>query len=358
MANVTIRAVRLLFAVLAVTGFLLFGAYAAHAQISFNVFTGIPFQSMYPFGIAYGGNKFVVSVQGEGQALYSTNLDGSNLQKFAPQISLPALVSNFTYDHGIASSIGLGGFPTWDFYVGVENGILHISNDGTKSNAFVSGLSASVRHLHFDTVGTFNHNLLATTLDGHVYQIDSSGSATVLASIGEDAWGMDIVPIGAGFGPFDGQLIVMAESSGLMRAIDATGRMSVVNGSHPVSGAPSISFVPLNMGTSGSSVEGLYVADWMINVLKADIGQFAAFKGDAIISNQYNSVISRVHWNGSTFEFTDLIQTNNNPDEVIFITPAMINPGTTCPAPNVTKPVNEPWCAPFCQKPLKRPNRN
>src|SRR5712664_2195676 len=117
---------------------------------------------------------------------------------------------------------------------------------------------------------------------------------------------MDIAPLGGRFGTFDGQLIVVGSTTGLIRAISASGAVVILNPDSPVFNSPeTLVFVPLNLGAGGSDLEGLYSANWPPNVLKANANQFVGFKGDAIVMTEVGDQrISRLHWNGSAFETT------------------------------------------------------
>ena len=83
-------------------------------------------------GFSYAGNKFVGSVQadGTGNVLYSTDLNGGNVQVFAPTVNIPG--GSPSSEHFVASSLGLGGFPSRDIYVAAANDIIHIDNAGNK----------------------------------------------------------------------------------------------------------------------------------------------------------------------------------------------------------------------------------
>lgn len=247
--------------------------------IIFSVFTNPhPVESAGTISISYAGNKFVGSVQQDGTgALYSTNLNGGNVQLFAPTVSLAPTSAS---EHFVASSLGLGGFPSRDIYVASGSGVVHITNDGTSSNTFVTGLSGTVRGILFDPVGTFGNDMLVTTTADGVYRVDSVGHATLLASTGEDTEGMDIAPLGGNFGSFDGDLIVGSEGSGTIRAIAPNGSVQVVT---IVSGVEEVSFVPLNLGQGGPQ-EGLYGADYSIDVVKAAPNQFTGLLGDLIVT--------------------------------------------------------------------------
>ncbi len=312
----------------------------AKAAIVLNVFTNphpVPIATAGTIGFAFAGDKFVGSVQLDGTgALYSTDLNGGNVQLFAPTVSLPASVAS---EHFVAGSLGLGGFPSRDIYVGAGTGIVHITHDGSNSDTFVSGLSGEVRGILFDAVGTFGHDMLVTTNSGDVYRVNHSGTFNLLASTGEDTEGLDVAPLAAHFGPFDGQLVVASEGSGLLRAITPAGVVTDVNPGNPIPGAEELSFVPLNLGASGSSVEGFYGSDYTPDVIKAAANQFTGFLGDAVVTSETGHGIFDVHWNGSTFVITQIGTFPNQPEDGIFVTNAIINPtalGTPAPSLSVS----------------------
>jgi len=291
--------------------------------VTFNVFTD-PHPVVGPgsIGFAYAGNKFVGSVQQDGTGgLYSTDLTGGNVQLFAPAVSLAGSPSG---EHFVSSSLGLGGFPNRDVYVAAGNSIVHITNNGSSSNTFVSGLAGDVRGITFDSVGTFGNNMLITTTTGNVYRANSAGVALLLASVGEDTEGLDVAPLGNGFAGFDGQLIVASEGSGLLRAISTAG---VVTPFAAVPSAEELSFVPLNLGASGNPVEGFYGANYTPNVIKADASEFVGMQGDIIVTGETTHLVNRVHWNAGTlqFEVTQIGQFPNQPEDGLFVTTDIIN---------------------------------
>lgn len=298
---------------------------AANATpLSFSVFTDPhPTLSAGTIGFTYAGNKFVGSVQQDGTgALYSTDLNGGNVQVFAPTVSL---AGNPASEHYVASSLGLGGFANRDIYVASGNGVMQIANDGSTSSNFVSGLSGYVRGILFDPVGSFGHDMLITTNTGNVYRVNSGGSASLLASIGADTEGLDIAP--AGFGSFGGQLVVASEGTGQINAIDTAG--NITNLGLTIGGGPEeLAFVPLNLGSSGNPVEGFYGSNYTQNVLKADASEFTGYLGDAIVTSESSHQVWRIHWNGTSFEVTNIGAFPNQPEDGIFVTADIIRGGS------------------------------
>lgn len=299
-------------------------------------------------GFAYIGDGFVGSVQSDttGSILYRTDLNGGSVAVFAPTV---ALAANPSSEHFVTSSLGLGGFPNRDIYVASGSGIVHIDHAGAGGADFItsvggvpgSNLASAVRGILFDAIGTFGNDMLVTTINGSVYRVDSTGAATLLASTGEDTEGLDIAPLGT-FGPYAGQLIVASEGTGLLRAIDTLGNVTVVNPNSPIAGAEELTFVPLNLGASGNPVEGFYGADYTPDVVKAGADQFMTMLGDIIVTGEFGShVVSNVHWDGTILApiVTAIGNFPNQPEDGIFVTAAIINP---CPPGEVCNNVPEP----------------
>ncbi|HEY3412660.1 MAG TPA: PEP-CTERM sorting domain-containing protein [Armatimonadota bacterium] len=308
----------------------------ATLAISARAVVYTPFTDPHPvmsggtIGFAYAGDKFVGSVQGDGMGqLYSTDLNGGSVQVFAPGVSLAPSLSS---EHFVAASVGAGGFAPRDLFVAAGNSVVHITHDGLSSSILTSGLTGDVRGILFDTIGTFGGDMLVTTHAGAVYRVNSAGVATPLASTGEDTEGLDIAPIGAGFGAYDGQLVVASEGSGLLRAISTAGVVSVLNPNSPIGGVEELSFVPLTLGLSGNPVEGMYGANYTPNVVKAGAGQFAGMQGDIIVTSETGHGVYRVHWNGTTFENSLVGSFPNQPEDGIFVTAAHINGGVPEPS--------------------------
>jgi hypothetical protein len=300
----------------------------ANASVTFSPFTPNNPIGGAPIGFAYIGTGFVGSVQRDGtNVLYSTDLNGGNVQPFASSVSL---LPNDSSEHYVASSLGLGGFPSRDVYVASGNGVEHITHDGSSGNVFVTGLNGNVRGILFDSVGTFGFNMLVTTDTGHVYEVNSAGVATLLANTGEDTEGLDVAPLGGNLGPFNGDLIVASEGSGNIRAIDPTTHALTILTN--VSGAEELSVVPLDLGASGNPVEGMYGADYSVNVVKAGASQFAGLQGDIVVTGEFTHLVWDLHWNGTTFVATNEGSFPNQPEDGIFVTSTII--GTTVPEPS------------------------
>jgi hypothetical protein len=294
----------------------------AHAALTFGDFVtagsinAVEGQNQ-TIGFAYAGNKFVGSVYSgvNNNQLYSTNLSGGGVQKFGTPID------SFSGEVYVSSSLGLGGFgAARDVYAGAETGgaIYRISNDGTSQALFAgAGIVGGVRSIAFDPYGLYGNQMVVATNAGNVYQVSSTGVATLLANVGEDAEGLSFAP--QGFGSFaKGTLFVASEGSGSLRAISPTGAKSTVLTG--LSGAEMVSFVPLNLGSSGNPVEGFYASAFPSNIQKAGASQFTSFLGDAIITSETGHGVFDVHFDGSMFVVTQIGTFPAQPEDGIFVT--------------------------------------
>ncbi|HEY2865202.1 MAG TPA: PEP-CTERM sorting domain-containing protein [Casimicrobiaceae bacterium] len=324
-------------------------AWATMAQSSLvlNVFTNPhPVLGGGTIGFSYVGDGFVGSVQadGTGNVLYRTDLTGGSVSIFAPTVNIPS--GSVSSEHYVASSLGLGGFPSRDVYVAAADGIIHIDHAGLAGSEFItsvggvagSNLASPVRGILFDSIGSFGGDMLVTTIGGQVYRVTSGGAATLLASTGEDTEGLDIAPLSV-FGPYAGQLFVASEGSGLIRAIDTAGTVTVINPNNPIASAEELTFVPLNLGASGNPVEGFYGSDYTPDVVKGNADQFLTMLGDIIITGEVTHIVSDVKWTGSGITVTSIGAFPFQPEDGIFVTAAIVNP---CPTEQSCTPVPEP----------------
>ncbi len=256
-------------------------------------------------GFGFAGTHFLISSPTNGDILYSDGLDGEYLGGFAPAIKIPGGSLENDFEHPLAVSFGLGGFPCKDYYVGAGREIWHITNDGAAFDTFVQGLDGDVRTLVFDTHGKFGFDLLAGTRTGAIYQINRAGAVTHLAFLGELIRDMAIVPPEQGFGLFDGQLFVSSGTNGQLRAINPSGIETPLNTNRDLSYVEGIYIIPRDFGTSGRSEEGFYTYRWPAELLKTDPRDLVSLRGDALVST-INGVelLWRMHWNGSSFQFS------------------------------------------------------
>jgi PEP-CTERM motif-containing protein len=295
-------------------------------------------------GFAYAGNKFVGSVYINNSQLYQTDLSGGNVKKFG------APIPGGNSELYVSSSLGLGGFPSRDIYASRgptlgNRGLYHFSNDGLTQGVFtVTGATALnseyVKGIAFDPFGNYGFNMLVSTDQGNLYKVDSSGFATLLANVGAGVVleGIDFAP--AGFGPLGGQAVVASENANTLFAVSNAGVVTNLGVNTP--GAEEIGFVPLNLGLSGNPLEGFYGASYPDGgIVKFDVSQFSGMLGDAIVTNEFGShEIYNIHWDGSQFVVNTIGNFPNQPEDGIFVTADIINPG--CSRTNTCSQVPEP----------------
>ncbi len=310
------------------------GVSTAHASLNFSPFVASTGGS--PIGFAYAGDKFVGSNYYNNQ-LYQTDLNGANVSSFGAALPLASGAVGEIY---VSSSLGLGGFGSRDVFAGSQTyGIVYkFNNDGTGQTAFVTGLDAGVRSIAFDPYGVYGYKMIVATMNGKIWSVDSTGSATLLANTGEDTEGLSFAPQIFGSVPF-GTLVVASESSGSLRAVAPDGSLTLLT---TINGAEMVSFVPLNLGISGNPLEGFYAANYSVNVIKSSASNFSAYLGHMIVTGEYDHKVWDVSWNGANYASTLIDYFPNQPEDGIFVTAAILNPGcdvtNTCGGNGVPEP--------------------
>lgn len=286
----------------------------------------------------YAGNKFVGSVYfgANNNQLYSTDLNGGSVAQFGSPI--PGASAEVV----IGASLGNGGFAVGDIYAGSEANaqIYHYANSGGSPSLFATlpGGAGAVRQIFFDPGSSFGGNMLVTTTSGNIYKVNTSGTATLLASVGEDTEGMDIAP--SNWGSHAGDLVVGSENSGSLRLISPSGAISVIKSIGSFPGAETVSAIPLNLDTS-NPLEGFYVSNYASNVQFASAGQFITqgLLGDVIVTDEFGgSTAWDVHFDSATDTFSSTLFsfTGNSIaqfEDGIFVSPQRIaDTGTPEPA--------------------------
>jgi hypothetical protein len=295
-------------------------------------------------GLAFAGNKFVGSVYPSNSQLYQPDLSGGAVTKFG------APIPGGHDELYVSASLGLGGFPSRDIYASAGpsvGGLYHFSNDGTMQGTFtVTGAtslnSEYVKGIAFDPFGNYGFAMLVTTNTGNLYKVNSSGVATLLASIpGQILEGLDFAPVT--FGPVGGQVVVASESANTLYGISPAGVVTNLSTlGVTIAAAEEIGFVPLNLGIGGS-LEGFYAAAYPSQgIQKADASQFAGMLGDAIVTSELGGTdpVSVVHWNGTNYEVSAIGNLPAQAEDGIFVTQAIIQGGSAAP---IATPTLSEW---------------
>lgn len=274
-------------------------------------------------GFAYAGDKFVGSVYFN-QQLYSTDLTGGGVAKFGTPVA--AFGGGETY---VSSSLGIGGFGPRDVYAGNESlgSVFRFANDGSSQSLFTSGLNGGVRSIAFDPYGLYGNTMIVATRSGNIYKVDNAGMATLLASIASDTEGISFAP--QAFGPYAaGTLFVASEGLGRLSAVSPAGTVTtVVNG---MSLPEMVSFVPLNLGSSGNPVEGFYAASYPNDIQKAAASDFVPYIGHAIVTGEGGHQVYDVSWDGLQFNLANIAFFPGQAEDGIFVTADIIG---TAPEP-------------------------
>ena len=146
-------------------------------------------------------------------------------------------------------SPGLGGFPAGHVYVTQGRNIYEFTPTGDLvGDPFATVPIADRDHtgITFDRVGTFDHQMIITSVTGHVYTIDSAGIATTLAHVGERHENPEVIP--AGFGPLGGQVWTAAEVSGRLIATSPAGVVTPVDVTQAMTNADVVQLIPGDSG--------------------------------------------------------------------------------------------------------------
>ncbi len=296
-------------------------------------------------GFAYAGNKFVGSVYfgNDNNQLYQTPLSGCPTSGSGCVTTFGNPISGASSELYVSASIGLGGFANGAVYVsnGPQGGLYDFSNDGTSQGVFTTTSSALnsdyVKGIAFDPYGEFGNAMLVSTNSGKIYSVTSGGAATqVFDSNGQVVEGMDFAT--SAWGAYAGDLVVASESAGGVYIIDSHGNSTFIGG---ITEAEEVGIVPLDLGQSGSPVEGFYAANYPIDVQFASASQFAGMLGDAVVSQEFgtNATFLDVHYNGGTGAGAFTVNPvaigsiPNQAEDGIFVTQTLIQDQAGTPEP-------------------------
>ena len=136
-------------------------------------------------------------------------------------------------------------------------GITRVDKSGEATGSFANLALPSLNGIAFDTVGSFDHRLIATgSANGkmQVVAVDCAGATQVITSVAPTLeGGIAVAP--TNFGSFGGYLIAPDELSGVIWAISPQGNASkVVDSGLPKGGdigVESVGFVPPGFGKGG-----------------------------------------------------------------------------------------------------------
>lgn len=283
------------------------------------------------FRIAFGSDLYLPTVWTPDDALLPKRLRAKGLF-FSREITVAAPDPGIFAEHPADSSRGLGGFPCNDVYYGAGRFVLHKLAGEVRARPFIvfATLDGVVRSLLFDTVGTFDYEMLVTTEAGSVYRIDKSGRTTKLANFNEDLKATDLVPLGPEYRPFGGQLIVVSRFLGRVRSVNSSGAVSEVVASRDFPGAEALFILP---NPEPATPTGAYLLHWPLQPRHPYTQQ--ALTIDAFANLAVRRRERREIWtlkrDGYRFDAAQLFSFSNQVDEITFLTPSHLPSASACP---------------------------
>jgi hypothetical protein len=225
--------------------------------------------------------QYVVTSSGD-PAIFSVS-DTGVVSVFAP--SFPSGAGSI--EKYIDISPGLGAWASKAHYVYVTQGseIYEITPDGAQVSLFATLPPGTVTHagITFDSEGTFNNDMIVTDPGGNVFRVDSGGSVTLVAPVGESPIeGPSVAPVG--FGPHGGEVWVAAEAAGAVFAVRNDGTVSAITREIP--GAENVRVVPADLAEFGTSGGAYFAADYPGRIIKYPAADFAGLAGNVLVGQE------------------------------------------------------------------------
>jgi len=160
-------------------------------------------------GLAWTGDGFIASDRANLSAaeLVMISADGKSVTPYVPSFKT---VGGSMEDY-IAVSDGREGFPM-GYYVLSFDSVYRIDpKDNSVSLFSTPEKGQQMSYVNFDGVGTWGFQLLSLYQNGDVWSINSTGSATKIASVGRGQNPENVVVAPMTFGSFGGDLIISEE---------------------------------------------------------------------------------------------------------------------------------------------------
>jgi hypothetical protein len=298
-------------------------ATSLHAGITFDspaFVTTTQLNSIYsgnasPIGFTYAGDEFVgTGGYASSNILYSTNLTGGNISVFGA-------VPNASGEVVLSASPDGSAYGSNDIYSGSgANGqIWKFDHNGGSPTLFSTVSLGQVRGISFDPSGLYGGNMIVTTNAGGVYEINSAGTATLLADLGTDTEGIGFAT--QTFGTYAaGTLFTASEDTDLVNAVSPTG---VVTPVFSIDEAESISFVPANIASETNPLEGFYGVNYPYDIEFASASQFDAYAGDVIVTSEVPGAVPNIFaisLDGNDVATINGIGSMYQPEDSIFVT--------------------------------------
>ncbi len=167
-----------------------------------------------PVGLAWDGVRFIASWRDDGTSALVTITPDGRVSPFS---------ESFRGGHEVYLQVspGLGGFKNDSIFMSTYfDNIIELDPEGNVlRNVSRPYPFDPVVFFTFDTVGSWNFSMLATTEDGSVWTIDPEGNHRRIIVLGQRTWleGITVAPIG--FGQIGGDIILAVEEGEKVIAI-------------------------------------------------------------------------------------------------------------------------------------------
>jgi MBG domain (YGX type) len=201
------------------------------------------------------------------------------------------------------------GFTPRDIFVTEGGEVYKISGGVVSPFATIPDAPADHTGITFDHVGTFGYNMIVTTSDdnnltngGKVYEVDSTGSPTLIADTGfQTIKGPAVVP--SAFGTYGGQLLVADDFNGAVHAIDGSG--NVTYDVFDWSGAGAIVVIPSATCAfcNDTSNPGVYfqAIENLAAVYQYPPTDFTGSGGSILVASTSGAGSNLITWDGSKY---------------------------------------------------------
>jgi Tol biopolymer transport system component len=215
----------------------------------------------------------------------------------------------------IAISPGVNAnFPKDYVYVTVGPNIYQITPDGLTVTLCqnIPSLPAGETGITFDTVGTFDFQMILTDRRGPVWGLDQCAqpAATSLGDIGAQAEGPLVAPLS--FGVFGGQILVGNEFQDKVFALSNTGVVSTAATTESPEGLITIPQTACNMGSSGGAYF-IAMKDQQ-QIWKMDASNFAGMGDDIMAPAELTTELNKLHWDGGAVQVSQVWPAFSTPD--------------------------------------------
>ena len=201
----------------------------------------------------------------------------------------------------MAISPGLGGWAPTDIYLTDGTLVYKIPNLGGAGTLFATVPDCGYDHsgITFDHVGTFGFDMIVTCDNGIVARINPAGVVNEFAFQPNTALeGPLVAPLS--FGPFGGQVLAASDDAGKVWAIKNDGTFTLAFSWAGAESVHLIPDVPCPFSTSGKAFFSALQQQQQVVAFPAT--DFLGFGGDIIVPSEQGLGITKIHWNGSSYD--------------------------------------------------------